>query len=91
MGNMVKLGSLSLSDNLLTGSIPDTFINLVNLDTFVFIDNLLCEPNTSDFIVWKANVDWWWGTELICEYKFYLPIIKSRIHQLGEHNSPITP
>ena len=67
LGNLTSLESLHLDHNQLTGSIPINFINLINLDYFYFYHSYICEPNTPEFLAWKATVEHWSGTGNICE------------------------
>jgi len=58
---------LNLESNQLTGGIPLSFTSLVNLSPFDFQDTYLCEPTTPEFQAWKATVEEWHGTDLLCE------------------------
>lgn len=67
LGNLSNLNFLWLGDSQLTGNIPLNFINLTKLETIYFRQTSLCEPNTPEFLAWKATVDNWYGTGVICQ------------------------
>jgi hypothetical protein len=77
LGSLSKLNALFLYNNNLSGSIPLSFINLTALEHFHFYETSLCEPNTPEFLVWKATVDNWTGTGNICLqlYQLFLPLL----------------
>ena len=72
LGNLTSLLNFNLTSNQLSGSIPLSFINLSSLYDFRFNGNSLCEPNTPEFLAWKATVTYWVGTGIVCDG---LPII----------------
>lgn len=76
LGNMLNIVNLSLRNTDLSGSIPLSFTNLTVLDYFYFYDTYLCEPETPEFLTWKATVDDWRGTGRFCSaFNIYLPCI----------------
>ena len=66
LGNLVTLKGLTLAVNGFSGSVPTTFINLINMDYFVFSDTSLCEPASSAYQAWKATVVSYYGTGISC-------------------------
>lgn len=76
LGNLLKIVNLSLHTANLSGSIPLSFTNLTLLDYFYFYDTYLCEPETPEFLAWKATVEDWRGTDRFCSaFNIYLPCI----------------
>lgn len=70
LGNLSNLTKLLLWDNNLTGPIPLSFVHLPLL-VFYFGSNSLCEPQTAEFLAWKATVasyalNSWSGTNIVC-------------------------
>jgi len=74
LGNLSNLEDLILNNNQLTGSLPLSFVKLAKLEFFNFDDTNLCEPETEEFLNWKATVDYWFGTGVICK-QICLPLI----------------
>ena len=75
LGQLVNLTLLNISDNLLlSGPIPLTFTNLP-LDTFYFSNTALCEPTDEAFLIWKATVLNWDGTNVICQEDFTCELV----------------
>ncbi len=75
LGNLHELEGLYIHTNPLTGSIPLTFTNLVNLLEFGFYATSLCEPADANFQAWKSTVPTWTGTDTICKYEIYIPLL----------------
>jgi len=67
LGNLFNLEVLFFHSNQLTGCIPLTFTNLTSMYQFEFYNTQLCEPNTTEFLAWKATVAYWSGTGIICD------------------------
>jgi Leucine-rich repeat (LRR) protein len=67
LGDLFYLITLAVDYNPLSGPIPLSFINMTYLYNFYFYETYLCEPQTAEFLAWKATVDgWWWGNGMIC-------------------------
>ncbi|MCJ7537661.1 MAG: hypothetical protein MUO57_19215 [Anaerolineales bacterium] len=79
LGNLSNLQYLRLNSNQLSGSVPLSFVNLSSLILFYFIETSLCEPDTPEFLAWKATITFWNGTGNICQppddYSVFLPLI----------------
>lgn len=76
LGNLTSLINLIIYDNPIEGKIPIPFTNLTNLDYFYFYGTELCEPTTPEFLVWKATILEYQGTNLFCmDYHQFLPIV----------------
>lgn len=76
LGNLLNIVNLSLRNTNLNGSIPLSFTNLTALDYFYFYETYLCEPDTPEFLAWKATVEDWRGTDRFCSaFNNYLPCI----------------
>jgi Leucine-rich repeat (LRR) protein len=57
IGNLNKLQSLYFSGNLqLTGSIPQSFLNLSSLNYFTFFNTNICIPQEADFQNWLSSI-----------------------------------
>lgn len=67
LGSLTSLQQLYLFGNGLSGEIPLSFINLSSLSQFHFENTFLCEPTTPEFLTWKATVQSWKSTGIICE------------------------
>ena len=58
LGNLTSLKVLQIDGNGLTGLIPATFLQLENLDRFIFTENDgLCAPGTGDFVTWSREIE----------------------------------
>jgi hypothetical protein len=67
LGNLTNMYTLHLYGNpLLSGSIPLSFVNLIQLDGFYFTATNLCEPPEPAYQAWKATVLDYQGTGVIC-------------------------
>lgn len=67
LGNLSNLQELYLGDNQLDGNIPLNFINLTSLKDINYYNTSICQPSVPEFLTWKATVDAWQGTNMICE------------------------
>jgi len=67
LGNLINLTSINISFTKLSGSIPLSFVNLTKLENMIFDGTELCEPGTPEFLAWKATVNNWEGTGIVCE------------------------
>jgi hypothetical protein len=56
LGALVKLRDVQLQSNQLTGPLPQSMINLQQLDTFFFDRDRLCMPNDPAFAAWYAGI-----------------------------------
>jgi len=76
IGNLVNLILLSLRNTNLSGSLPLTFTNLTSVVAFYFYDTQLCEPETPEFLAWKASVADFRSTGVVCPvYDMYMPCV----------------
>lgn len=66
LGYLSNLTRFYLQMTDLSGSIPLSFINLQNLANFNFTDTFVCEPDTPEYLTWKANVPDFQGTGINC-------------------------
>jgi len=66
LGNLRDLYQLLLYDTQLQGPIPLSFLHLDKLDNFKFYNTQICEPSTPEFLAWKATVNDWQGTGIVC-------------------------
>lgn len=73
-GAPAGLQKIDLHDNPLAGNVPLEIVNLARVDRFHFYDTGLCEPETPEYLAWKATVEDYQGTGTICSYcSLYYP------------------
>ncbi len=65
LGNLSNLTFLSLENNQLNGSLPQSLTTL-NLEIFRFNDTNLCEPPDTGFQTWLSNIDTLQRTQSKC-------------------------
>ena len=64
LGNLTSLVSLQVYDNQLTGEIPASFVDLNNLEIFVFQSNAgLCVQNDAAIQAWGQNLSGFEGSD----------------------------
>ena len=58
LGHLYKLERLKINDNRLTGELPQNFIDLTAMRTFLYYNNAgLCAPSVDEFQAWLQSID----------------------------------